>query len=116
MKPYQTEVWLRLTEFAARWRYLTPQHGRATFCLFTLAVTYTLVEIPHPLQNVTAAGPHEILGFQPLLRPHMPELDTLRGIAVLGVFLLHGFFWQYGNFHFTRWQTILVNATQPDWE
>lgn len=43
----------------------------------------------------------------------MPELDTLRGIAVLGVFLLHGFFWQYGGFHFYRWQTIVVYATRP---
>ena len=28
---------------------------------------------------------------QPLIRPHMPELDSVRGIAVLLVLLLHGF-------------------------
>jgi len=28
---------------------------------------------------------------EPLIRPFMPELDMLRGIAVLGVVLLHGF-------------------------
>lgn len=70
-------------------------------------------EILHPSQNATAASRDAAAAFQPLLRPHMPELDTLRGIAVLGVFLLHGFFWRYGNLHFARWQTILVDATQP---
>jgi len=35
-----------------------------------------------------------------LIRPFMPELDTLRGIAVLGVLLLHAFFWQYAGYSF----------------
>ena len=32
-----------------------------------------------------------------LIRPFMPELDMLRGVAVLGVLLLHAFYWKYGS-------------------
>lgn len=30
---------------------------------------------------------------EPLIRPVMPELDTLRGVAVLGVLVYHGLYW-----------------------
>jgi len=43
----------------------------------------------------------------------MPELDTIRGIAVLGVLFLHGFEWQYGALHFSGAARILIAATQP---
>ena len=33
------------------------------------------------------------LAFEPLLRAHMPELDTIRGMAILGVLFYHGFYW-----------------------
>jgi peptidoglycan/LPS O-acetylase OafA/YrhL len=37
---------------------------------------------------------------QPLLRSRMPELDTLRGIAVLMVLFFHGFYFMTGaRFH-----------------
>jgi len=51
----------------------------------------------------------------PLLRPFMPELDTLRGIAVLGVMCLHAFFWQYASFSFGRWGRLILNITRPGW-
>jgi len=50
-----------------------------------------------------------------LLRPFMPELDTLRGIAVLGVILLHAFSWPYSGLSFGTWGTLLVRVTRPGW-
>ena len=48
-----------------------------------------------------------------ILRPYMPELDTVRGIAVLGVLFLHGFFWQYGKLSFSGGAQAFLNLTQP---
>jgi peptidoglycan/LPS O-acetylase OafA/YrhL len=50
-----------------------------------------------------------------LIRPVMPELDSLRGIAVLSVLFLHGFFWQYSRLHFTGWPHIFLLVTEPGW-
>jgi peptidoglycan/LPS O-acetylase OafA/YrhL len=52
---------------------------------------------------------------EPLIRRFMPELDTLRGIAVLGVLFLHGFSWRYGNLHFTGAARVFMLLTQPGW-
>jgi len=52
---------------------------------------------------------------QNLLRPVMPELDSIRGIAILAVLCLHGFFWQYSSLHFSRLGWFLMRATQPGW-
>jgi len=51
----------------------------------------------------------------PLIRPFMPELDMLRGIAVLGVMLLHAFYWSYAGMSFGPWARRFVSATQPGW-
>lgn len=32
----------------------------------------------------------------PIIRPKMPELDSVRGIAILGVLFCHGFYWSSG--------------------
>jgi peptidoglycan/LPS O-acetylase OafA/YrhL len=48
----------------------------------------------------------------PLLRPVMPELDSVRGIAVTGVLLLHGFFWQYSSFQFRGLTSLFMLATR----
>lgn len=50
-----------------------------------------------------------------LLRPVMPELDSLRGIACLAVLFLHGFNWRFGNYHFSRAATWFLRATIPGW-
>jgi peptidoglycan/LPS O-acetylase OafA/YrhL len=49
----------------------------------------------------------------PLIRPFMPELDTVRGLAVLAVMFVHGFFWQYAGFSFGRAARAFLNITAP---
>ncbi len=67
----------------------------------------------HPMASPSAdAGSSPAAG---LLRPFMPELDTLRGVAVLGVMLLHAFYSSYSSFSFGRWATSFVKITQPGW-
>jgi peptidoglycan/LPS O-acetylase OafA/YrhL len=55
----------------------------------------------------------EVPAPEPLVRRFMPELDVLRGIAVLGVLFFHGFRAEYGELPFTGACRILVLATQP---
>ena len=50
---------------------------------------------------------------QPLLRRFIPELDVLRGIAILGVLFFHGFRADYGELRFTGVRRLLIFATQP---
>jgi peptidoglycan/LPS O-acetylase OafA/YrhL len=52
---------------------------------------------------------------EPLLRPFMPELDTLRGIAVLAVVFLHGFYWRYGSSSFGPWIGMFMSLTRFGW-
>ena len=49
---------------------------------------------------------------EPLIRRFMPELDLLRGIAVLGVLFFHGFRAEYGEVPFTGMHRLLVLASQ----
>jgi len=51
--------------------------------------------------------------LDPLIRPVMPELDSVRGIAVSGVLLLHAFYWQYSSLHFSGLPRLFLLATQP---
>jgi peptidoglycan/LPS O-acetylase OafA/YrhL len=60
-------------------------------------------------------GRSTFVASEKLIRPVMPELDSLRGIAILGVLFLHGFFWQYSGLHFTGWSHRLLLATEPGW-
>ncbi len=50
-----------------------------------------------------------------LLRPRMPELDTLRGVAILGVVFLHGIYSSTSHLHFEGRVRQLIELTQPGW-
>ena len=47
---------------------------------------------------------------EPLLRREMPELDTIRGLAILGVLLYHGLYWQVDLSHFPRILRMLLTS------
>jgi len=50
-----------------------------------------------------------------LLRSRMPELDTIRGIAVLLVLFFHGFGFRYGVQGLSGFPKLFVAATLPGW-
>jgi peptidoglycan/LPS O-acetylase OafA/YrhL len=50
-----------------------------------------------------------------LLRSRMPELDTIRGIAVLLVLFFHGFGFRYGLHGLSGFSKVFVAATLPGW-
>jgi len=50
-----------------------------------------------------------------ILRPRMPELDTIRGIAVLFVLFFHGFGFRYGVKGLSGFPKLFVAATLPGW-
>lgn len=50
-----------------------------------------------------------------LLRPKMPELNTIRGVAVLLVLFFHGFSFRYGLSGLSGFPKLFVEATLPGW-
>src|SRR5580700_4204252 len=50
-----------------------------------------------------------------LIRSAMPELDTVRGLAVLLVLFFHGFGFQFASARLPRLAHLFVVATMPGW-
>jgi peptidoglycan/LPS O-acetylase OafA/YrhL len=63
--------------------------------------------------NSTSSATTTSAGFDPLLRPHMPELDTIRGLAILGVLLYHGLYWARDFSAYLPWQRAVLKLASP---
>ncbi len=78
-------------------------------------VSYLVLPSSSAVANSTSQklGPPRYPGN--LLRPRMPELDTIRGIAVLLVLFFHGFGFRYGIQGLSGFPKLFVAATLPGW-
>lgn len=95
----------------ARRRFRTGTPTTEMFDAATYLISNEAIAMPSDPAMTARSAPLP----EPLIRPFMPELDTLRGIAVLGVMLLHAFYWQYAGMSFGPWARRFVSATQPGW-
>ena len=67
-----------------------------------------VVKTEEPVQ-----GPRAFSACEPLIRARMPELDTIRGLAILGVLLYHGFYWVRDLSLYAPWQRHFFTLMAP---
>ena len=106
MLDFVPETWMQLL-----FRTLTPQLFNGIICKITKGSMYGVgsgskVGDGGRVVKMTLPTP------EPLVRRFMPELDTLRGIAVLGVLFFHAFRVPYGNLPFTGVRRFLLLVAQ----
>jgi peptidoglycan/LPS O-acetylase OafA/YrhL len=79
------------------------------------AVTLMVSNHPTSMPLLHTRATLSVPAQQHLIRPFMPELDMLRGIAVLAVLFFHGFFWRYGSGPFAPWPARFMSLTRYGW-
>lgn len=60
-----------------------------------------------------ASSPEVKFQYEPLLRKQMPELDSIRGLAILGVVFYHGLYWARDSSPFTSVQKHVLFLISP---
>jgi peptidoglycan/LPS O-acetylase OafA/YrhL len=65
------------------------------------------------MQVIQLDAPEQISVSEPILRPKMPELDVLRGIASLAVVFYHGLYYARDFTPFTLTQRRILFAFSP---
>jgi len=63
--------------------------------------------------SVPSRGEREDPSFAPVLRERMPELDTIRGIAIAAVVLYHLFYWTRDLSLYSTWQRDFLVLMGP---
>jgi peptidoglycan/LPS O-acetylase OafA/YrhL len=58
---------------------------------------------------------HATAECEPIIRSEMPELDSIRGVAILLVLFYHGYFWTYGVTGLRGFARVFVQMTRPGW-
>ncbi|HEV2731361.1 MAG TPA: acyltransferase family protein, partial [Terriglobales bacterium] len=65
--------------------------------------------------NSPTTNQKKVVNSEPFLRARMPELDSIRGIAVLLVLFFHGFGFAYGLNGIRGIGRLFVASTLPGW-
>src|SRR6266568_3019473 len=64
---------------------------------------------------LTASGGSEVAPPSSRQVNHLPELDGIRGVAVLLVLAYHGFAWSMQNDTWTGFPRLVASLTRPGW-
>ncbi|HTC63525.1 MAG TPA: acyltransferase [Candidatus Saccharimonadales bacterium] len=54
-------------------------------------------------------------GYDPIVRSKMPELDTIRGTAIVLVLFFHGYYWSVGSTGLSGLEKVFVEITRSGW-